>query len=215
MPSRLTARLVTLPQPVDPQLLRAHVGGDPGAFTELARRYTGLARRVAMDVCPSTADDVAQATLALLGRKAAAIATRESIAGWVFETARRLALKSRIAAARRAKHESRAARPAPPTNPLDTLSFREVRAAVAEELARLPEVLRVPLVLCYWDSLTGAAAAARLGCSVSTLKRRLDTGRERLSARLARRGFAGASVLAALTDLQAMSRSSAPVALTR
>jgi RNA polymerase sigma factor (sigma-70 family) len=212
MPPRLTTpRLVALPQPADTHLLRAHIDGDPNAFAEMVRRYAGLATRVAVDVCPSTADDVVQATVALLSRKAATVAARESVAGWVFETARRLAHKSRTAAARRAKHEARAVPPTRPANPLDALSFREVRAAVAEELARLPDELQAPLVLCYWDGLTGAAAADRLGCSISTLKRRLDTGRDRLAARLTRRGFAGASVLAALTGLQAMGRATAPV----
>src|SRR5918993_1499235 len=162
----------------DRDLLRSHAqAGDPAAFAELVRRYLGLPRRAAADVCPAAADDAAQATLALLGRKAQSVAGRESAAGWVFETARRLALKARTAAARRARHEARAVPPAPPPDPLDALSFGEVRAAVAEEVARLPDDLRVPLVLCYWQGDSQPAAAARIGCSLSTLKRRLDTGR--------------------------------------
>jgi RNA polymerase sigma factor (sigma-70 family) len=196
----------------DRQLLRAYVeGGDPAAFAEVAKRYAGLARRAAADVCPAAADDVAQATLTLLGRKAKAVAGRESAAGWVFETARRLALKARTAAARRAKHEARATPPAAPVDPVDALSFGEVRAAVAEELARLPDELRVPLVLCYWEGASQPAAAVRLGCSLSTLKRRLDAGRERLAARLARRGFAASAVLAALTAIQSRGQSVGPV----
>jgi RNA polymerase sigma factor (sigma-70 family) len=199
---RLPSLALLRPSSADRDLLRTYArSSDPSVFAELAQRYGGLAYRAAADVCPSAADDAAQATLTLLGRKAGALATRESAAGWVFQTARRLALKARTAAARRAKHESRAAQPAPPPDPLDALSFGEVRAAVAEEVARLPDELRVPLVLCYWRGDSYAAAATRLGCSLSTLKRRLDAGRERLAARLARRGFAGAAVLAVLTAL--------------
>ncbi|HKB05144.1 MAG TPA: sigma-70 family RNA polymerase sigma factor, partial [Gemmataceae bacterium] len=217
MPARPSpSRLLALPQPSDRQLLRAYPQGrDPDAFAEIARRYAGLALRVASDICPAAADDVAQATLALLDRKAAMVAGRESAAVWVFETARRLALKARTAAARRAKHEARAVPPSPPAEPIDDLSFREVREAVAQELARLPDDQRASLVLCYWDGLTRPAAAARLGCSVSTLKRRLDAGRDRLAARLARRGFAGASVLAALAGLQATGRAVAPAEFLR
>lgn len=186
----------------DPELLRACAqAADPAAFAELVRRYGPLARRAATEVCPAAADDVAQATLTLLGRKARTLATRESAAGWVFESARRLAMKARTSAARRAKHEARAALPAPSPDPLDALSFGEVRAAVAEEVARLPDELRVPLVLCYWRGDSQPAAAQRLGCSLSTLKRRLDAGRDRLAARLARRGFAASAVLAVLTGL--------------
>src|SRR5689334_7255450 len=103
-----TRRLARLSVP-DAQLLRAYAErGDAAAFAELARRHAGLAHRAAAEVCPAAADDAAQAALVLLGRKAAALAGRGSVAGWVFETARRLALKARTAAARRAGHEARA-----------------------------------------------------------------------------------------------------------
>jgi WD40 repeat protein/DNA-directed RNA polymerase specialized sigma24 family protein len=197
----------------DRELLSAFLAGEePGAFDELNYRYTGLARRAAAEVCPAVADDVAQATLALMSRKASVIADRESAAGWVFETARRLALKARVAATRRARRERKAKVSGPPADPLDTLTLREVRAAVAEELARLPDELRLPLVLCYWDGATKPAAAARLACSLSTLKRRLNDGRDRLAARLARRGFAGPLVLAALTAVQAGANAALPMA---
>jgi RNA polymerase sigma factor (sigma-70 family) len=214
VPARLSS-LVRLTDSArsDRELLRAHLdAGDTAAMDELVRRHAKLARRAAAEVCPTAADDVAQATLALLVRKATAIAGRESAAGWVFETARRLALKARAGMARRARHESRA-KPLPPAaDPLDTITLREVRAAVAEELTRLPDELRLPLVLCYWDGANRSTAAARLGCSVSTLKRRLNDGRDRLAARLARRGFAGPAVLAALTAVQAGADAAGPIA---
>jgi RNA polymerase sigma factor (sigma-70 family) len=205
MTSRLSPRhLQALAPAGDPELLRAYAEhGDATAFAHLTLRYARLARRAAAEVCPAAADDVAQAALTLLGRKAAGLVGRESVAGWVFETARRLSLKARTAAARRARHEAHAMSPAPASDPLDDLSFREVRAVVAAEVARLPDDLRVPLVLCYWEGVSRPAAADRLGCSVSTLQRRLDAGRDLLGARLARRGFVGSAVLAALTTIQA------------
>jgi RNA polymerase sigma factor (sigma-70 family) len=196
----------------DRDLLRAFLAREPAAFDELARRHVGLARRAAAEVCSAAADDVAQATLALLAKKAAAVAGRESAAGWVFETARRLALKARTADARRTARERRATPQAATVDPLDALTLREVRAAVAEELAKLPEALRLPLVLCYWDGADRPAAAARLGWSVSTLKRRLNDGRDQLAARLAWRGFAGPAVLAALTAVQAGADAAGPLA---
>ena len=84
-----------------------------------------------------------------------------------------------------------------------------MRAAVAEEVDSLPDELRVPLVLCYWQGDSQPVAAARLGCSLSTLKRRLDTGRDRLAARLARRGFASAAVFATLTAVASQAGRSA------
>jgi RNA polymerase sigma factor (sigma-70 family) len=193
-------------------LLRAFLASEPAAFDELARRHIGLARRAAAEVCPAAAEDVAQATLALLAKKAATVAGRESAAGWVFETARRLALKARTTDVRRSARERLAKPPAASTDPLDALTLREVRAAVAEELAKLPEALRLPLVLCYWDGADRPTAAARLGWSVSTLKRRLNDGRDRLAARLARRGFAGPAVLAALAAVEAGADAAIPPA---
>ncbi len=214
MPANLS-RLIRLTPSArsDRDLLRAHLDGtDPTAFDELVHRHAGLAKRAAAEVCPAAAEDAAQTALALLARNAAAVASRESAAGWVFQTARRLALKARTAAARRSAREAQAIPPQSPSDPLDTLTLREVRAAVAEELARLPDDLRLPLVLCYWDGSTRPEAAARLGCSLSTLMRRLDAGRDRLAARLARRGFAGSAVLAALTVVQAGADAAIPVA---
>jgi RNA polymerase sigma factor (sigma-70 family) len=213
MPDRL-APLLKLARPgrSDGDLLRAFLASEPAAFDELARRHVGLARRAAAEVCPAAADDVAQATLALLAKKAAAVAGRESAAGWVFETARRLALKARTADVRRSARERLAKPQAAAVDPLDFLTLREVRAAVAEELAKLPEALRLPLVLCYWDGADRPTAAARLGWSVSTLKRRLNDGRDRLAARLARRGFAGPAVLAALAAVEAGADAAIPPA---
>ncbi|HJZ54283.1 MAG TPA: sigma-70 family RNA polymerase sigma factor, partial [Gemmataceae bacterium] len=205
------------PRP-DRALLAAFAAGrDPGALAELLRRHARAVRRVAADLCPAAADDVAQATFVLLVERSAELAGRESAAGWLFEVTRRLALKARAAAARRARHEAHASPPPPLAEPLDELTFREVRAIVAEELARLPERLRVPLVLSYWEGATHAEIADRLRCSLSTAKRRLEAARERLGARLARRGFTGAGVLAALTALapaEVTARAPLPESLT-
>src|SRR5262245_25254539 len=180
--------------------------GDEAALNELIRRHAATVRSAALDVAPQAAEDVSQAVFLLFGRKAASLAQRESVAGWFFQTARHLAMKARTAAARRARHEGQVRPAQAPPDPLAELSFREVRAAVAEELARLPEALRVPLLLTYWEGATNEAAARRLGCSVSTLKRRLEEGRDRMATRLARRGFTGSAVLAVLTAIEAGSR---------
>jgi WD40 repeat protein len=73
-------------------------------------------------------------------------------------------------------------------DPTAEVTVREARALLDEELARLPERLRAPLVLCYLEDATRDEAARRLGWSPATLKRRLDRGRKLLRARLTRRG---------------------------
>src|ERR1700679_2145486 len=68
-----------------------------------------------------------------------------------------------------------------------------------EELDRLPERYRVPLVLCHLEGLTHEQAAQRLRCPVRTVETRLLRGRARLRERLLRRGLAPSAVLADAT----------------
>jgi uncharacterized protein (TIGR03067 family) len=104
-----------------------------------------------------------------------------------------VARKARAAAARRLLRES-ATPPPPPAEPADP-SWSEVRTAVHEALTALPERYRQPLVACYLRGLTQYDAAAELGLSHAAVKKRLERGRDRLRAVLARRGFGPAVVL--------------------
>src|SRR4029077_5820884 len=85
-------------------------------------------------------------------------------------------------------------------DPAAALVWRGVCAALDEELQRLPERLRSPLVLCYLSGLTRDEAARQLGWTLGTLKRRLEEGRTALRVRLERRGIAAVGLaLAVLT----------------
>jgi DNA-directed RNA polymerase specialized sigma24 family protein len=68
-----------------------------------------------------------------------------------------------------------------------------------EEVRRLPEKYRVPLVLCYLEGKSNEEAARLLGRPVGTLWAQLSRGREMLRARLTRRGVTpSAAVVGAL-----------------
>ena len=171
---------------------------DEQAFAELVARHGalvfGLCRRLLGNV--QDAEDVFQATFLVLARKAASIRKTESLSSWLHGVAYRLALKARAEIERRRLHEQQAI---PPAESAETdWSWREVRGLLDEELQRLPEKQRVPLVLCYLEGLTQDEAARRLGWPRGTLKRRLEAGRERLRIRLTRRGVTlGAGLFAA------------------
>ncbi len=66
----------------------------------------------------------------------------------------------------------------------------ELRAVLDEELGRLPEKYRAPIVLCYLEGLTHDEAALRLSCPVGTVRSRMSRARETLRARLTHRGLA-------------------------
>jgi RNA polymerase sigma factor (sigma-70 family) len=194
----------------DRELLERFAAGDQAAFAALVRRHSDLV----MGVCRRSlateqdAEDACQATFLILSRKAANGRWQPSIANWLHATARRVASNARRAAERRARREHRAAVPEA-TTPIDTISGRELLALLDEELANLPALYREPLILCYLAGLTRDEAAARLQIPATTIKTRLDRGRQRLAHALTRRGCALGVGLLALA-VSSRSAASAP-----
>src|ERR1700682_2593827 len=81
----------------------------------------------------------------------------------------------------RDEEKAGAAPPAPPPDPLAEVSGRELLRAVDEELARLPEKYRLPVLLCCVQGLSREEAARQLGWSAGAVKGRLERGRHRLA----------------------------------
>jgi RNA polymerase sigma factor (sigma-70 family) len=172
---------------------------DEGAFAALVERHgpmvLGVCRRVLGD--PHAAEDAFTAAFLALARNAARVRDPRAVAAWLYGAAVRVALKARRSAARSGPVERPApARPA--GDPLAEITGRELAAAIDEELARLPDRFRAPVVLCCLDGLSQADAARRLGWSAGSVRGRLERGRERLRQRLARRGIALPTALALL-----------------
>jgi RNA polymerase sigma factor (sigma-70 family) len=185
-------------QTADRELLqRFSAGQDEAAFAEIVRRHGPVLLRVCRRVLHNghDAEDVCQAAFLLLAQKATSVRWRDSVAGWLFQTAYRLSLKARTAGLRRSRHEAQA-RPAAPADPLAELTVREMQAVLDEELHRLPEPYRAPILLCCLEGRSRDEAAADLGWPLATVKDRLERGRERLRARLARRGVQLGTALA-------------------
>ncbi len=182
----------------DRELLVRIAARDEAATAALVRRHGAMVLGVCLRVLrhQQDAEDAFQAVFLALARAAASLRPRESVGGWLHSVAYRTAQKLRVAAARRRKHEERAADRVH-ADPLDQLTVREASDVLDAELARLPDKFRVPLVLCYLEGLTRDEAAARLGWPESTLKSRLEQARERLGARLSVRGLTLSGVLVA------------------
>jgi RNA polymerase sigma factor (sigma-70 family) len=185
----------------DAQLLeRFRARRDESAFELLVWRHgpmvLGVCRRLLGD--RHDAEDAFQATFLVLARKAGSIGRGGSVASWLYKVAYRVALRSR--SRRRARPEVPALGEAVVPDPRtpDDPGWRELRGVLDEELARLPEKYRAPVVLCYLEELTNVEAARRLRCPPGTVKTRLAHARRLLAARLTARGLGlGAGLVAA------------------
>jgi RNA polymerase sigma factor (sigma-70 family) len=164
---------------------------EEAAFAALVRRHgplvLGVCRRVLHN--PHDAEDAFQAAFLALARHAGAVGRRGSVGGWLHRVAFRVSVKARARAQRREQCDRRAPQRTS-TDVLTEVTGRELLSVLDEGLQDLPETYRQPLVLCYLQGKTRDEAARECGCSLGTLKRRLDQGREALRARLTHRGVA-------------------------
>jgi RNA polymerase sigma factor (sigma-70 family) len=168
------------------RFVRAH---DPVAFAALVERHgpmvQGVCRRVLGDA--HAAEDAFQATFLVLVHKARSLGRPELLGNWLYGVAYRTAVRARDAAARRRAHE-REMTDMPGDDSTVEVVWRDLRAVLDEELGRLAQVYRVPLVLFYLEGKTTEELAQQLGCPKGTVLSRLARGRDRLRERLVRRG---------------------------
>src|SRR5262245_49347228 len=172
---------------------------DEAAFASLVGRYGSLVRLVCQRALPDrdAAEDCVQATFLVLARKASSIRRRESLAAFLHGVAARVARKARSAGSRhRPPAEEGIDRADPRPDPLSELTARELMTALDEEVSRLPEAYRLPVVLCCLEGLSLEEAARRLGWTAGSVKGRLERGRRRLQERLAARGLPLGAALA-------------------
>jgi RNA polymerase sigma factor (sigma-70 family) len=181
------------------------------AFHALLRRHGPMVFRVCRRALSNEQDveDAFQATFLVLAREARAIRKREALASWLHGVAYRVALDARKAHTRRRKHEALAAVSGDSVPLADEVGWKELRRVLDEELLKLPEPQRAPLVLCYLEGLTQDEAAVRLGQSKSTFRRNLERARDLLGARLTRRGV----TLSAALFAPLLSECTAPAAV--
>jgi RNA polymerase sigma factor (sigma-70 family) len=158
------------------------------------------------------AEDAFQATFLVLVRKASDIGKPASVASWLHGVAYRLSMKARVEVARRRACERKAVT-MPMSEPQDEVIWRDLRPVLHEEVARLPERYRLPFVLCYLEGKTNEEAADLLGWPKGTVLSSLSRARERLRARLTRRGVALTSSAVAAVLAQSAARAAVPAAL--
>lgn len=184
----------------DAQLLeRFNLYRDQAAFALVVRRHGPMVLRVCQRLLGDAhaAEDAFQAAFIVLARKAAHLARpnaakHSSVGGWLHKVAWQVAARARRYALRRQVHEKHfdGAPSEEPVAPALDPESSDLRPLLDEELLRLPEKYRQPLVLCYLQGKTHEEAARQLHWPTGTVKVRLVRGRELLRDRLTRRGAA-------------------------
>jgi RNA polymerase sigma factor (sigma-70 family) len=160
------------------------------AFVALVDRYGPIVHRVCLDVLGSSheAEDAAQAVFLVLASKARSIRKPESLGPWLHGVALRVARRARREAARRRVAERNKAKIMRQHHAAESeLELMMDYAELHDEIDRLPDQYRRPIILCYMQGQTQAQAARTLDWPLGTVQIRLHRGRERLRSRLTRR----------------------------
>lgn len=159
------------------------------AFTQLMHRHGAMVLGVCRRILRHTqdAEDACQATFLVLSQRAAAIEKRTSLASWLYGVAARVSL--RLKKIRHTRATGGNGVPLPPATSTKNSAMAETLQVLDQEMARLPEQYRAPLVLCFLEGRTQDEAAKQLGWPLTTLRGRLERGRQTLRKRLQSRGF--------------------------
>jgi RNA polymerase sigma factor (sigma-70 family) len=196
----------------DGQLLARFMAGrdEAGelAFEVLVTRHGPMVLRVCRNILddPQDVHDAFQAVFLVLARRAGAIRNRESVGSWLHGVAVQVTARVRLGAIRRGIRDRRTNQVAATlaaAGPRRTDEFQAERhdgaEVVHQEVSRLPDKYRAPIILCYLEGLTHDEAAARLSWPVGTVRSRLARARDTLRDRLTRRGVTSLAVLGPLT----------------
>ncbi|QEL13269.1 sigma-70 family RNA polymerase sigma factor [Limnoglobus roseus] len=193
---RVAAQLAPDDTPDGELLTRFLANRDEVAFATIVRRHAamvfGTCRRVIGNA--ADADDAFQAAFFVLARRAAAFTGRASVGNFLYGVAYHSALKAKAMATKRRLREANAQPP-----PM-TADNSELLRVLDEELARLPEKYREPVVLCELEGKPRREVAVNLGIAEGTISSRLATAHRMLQKRLTARGFGVAGLAALLAD---------------
>jgi RNA polymerase sigma factor (sigma-70 family) len=186
---------------------------DEAAFEALAWRHgpmvLGVCRRVLGN--EADAEDAFQATFLILVQKAASVVPRAMVGNWLYGVAHNTARKAKAMNTRRRVKEKQAGeRPSPRAA---AQAARPVQELLDEELSRLPDKFRVPVVLCDLEGKPIKEAARQLGWPQGTVASRLSRGRGLLAKRLACHGLVFSAGALAMLLSEVVATAGVPAAL--
>lgn len=186
---------------------------DETAFEALVARHGPMVLATCRAVLKHEHDveDAFQATFLVLARKADSVRAGDALGGWLHRVAYRAAVQASVEARLRRLREAEAAMSTHQTAHTES----DIPSIIHEELDRLPDRQRLPVVLCDLEGLTYEQAARHLRWSEPTLRHRLIKARQRLRDRLIRRGVTAGAVGGIPADLASPVRAMVPASLVR
>lgn len=181
-------------QTEDAELLRRYVAEkSEAAFAELVRRHLDLVYSVALrqvGVRAQLAEEVAQVVFTALARKAAALAERPVLGGWLYRTTQFTAVDVVRAESRRRARETEVFRMQDTTTDGggDVMDWEKIRPTLDRVIGELREEERDAVVLRFFEGKSFADVGVRLRLSENAARMRVERALDKLHAGLARRG---------------------------
>jgi RNA polymerase sigma factor (sigma-70 family) len=195
--------------PDDPELLRRYAyESSQEAFAELVRRHLDLVFKTALRSCGGDAhraQDVAQVVFAGLASKAASLAVRPSLAGWLYTSTRYSAAQMVRSEARRQAREQKAHESEALLRGDESAADWELlKPAIDDALRSLSERDREAVLMRYFESRTLSEIGRQLRLTEDAARMRIDRGLAKMRQVLGRRGLeCSAAALGSALEAQA------------
>ncbi|SIO28293.1 RNA polymerase sigma factor, sigma-70 family [Singulisphaera sp. GP187] len=197
--------------PDDQLLARFVTARDEAAFEALVARHGPMVLALCHAILKDehAAEDAFQATFLVFARKAGSLWAHDSLGGWLHRVAYRIALRANADTRVRREKEAAVVRPERDETWSDWIPM------LHEEIDRMPDRHRAPIVLCDLQELTYEQAAQQLQWTVPTLRCRLAKAREQLRGRLTRRGLTEAGATLGILLGSSAAKGAMPLAAIR
>ena len=178
-------------QPSDEELLKAMQRGKEDAFVSLYRRWQPAMYHFGLQMTgsPQAAEDVVQEVfLALIRKSGSYCSSRGSFSSWLYGIARHFIAhmpdrKAAVASIGDVADETERLC-ASNCDPHAELVHRQQTDRLKSALLALPSHYREAIVLSVWHEMGYAESAAIIGCSIGTIRSRLNRARLILAERL-------------------------------
>ena len=174
-------------------LSRYAVTQEASAFEELVQRHAGLVKAACIRVLGNShdAEEVAQECFLELAHHADQIHT--SVAGWLHRAATSRSLNVLRSRSRRKVREREVGIHLETSASVTDITTPELQRIIDSGLKDLPEDLRLPMILHFFDGRSQREVAIELGVNQSTISRRMHDALQQLREKLSQAGYAAAA----------------------